>query len=198
MQKGNFSKKISSNLDEGLPNWITLIEGTQVSATVNSVDSVGGVVLKRASTDGSKTLSIPTIKDSKLTGCELTVVLNGLSAGNPDQILDLGFYGDASNYIYLRFTRSSCKLMYAKNGSAREVSPIYLSCSEYGKYRQFKIFYDLTNKTFEVKKNGKTVYLSLDGIDVGLAALNPIIRWGNCLVATQDKLAKIEFEKFYL
>lgn len=198
MQNGNFSKKYSSNLDDTvLPNWLVLSETSAVTVAKN-IDSIGGLSFKRSTEVGTKTLTVPTVPDASLSAISIALALNGLSNGTTGT-LDIGFYVSENDYAFLRFTPTgTCTLRYCKSGVATVVGPVYLQNTAWSRFRHFKITYNFKEKTFEVQKNNGTTYLSLDNIDINKAAMVPIIRWNDSVVATTDKLLFIEVEKFYL
>ncbi|WP_288397132.1 hypothetical protein [uncultured Acinetobacter sp.] len=198
MRNGNFSKKYSSNLDDiTLPSWLVLSETSAVTVAKNT-DSIGGLSFKRTNDTGSKTLTVPTVPDTSLSAISIALALNGLSSGTTGT-LDIGFYASESDYAFLRFTPAgTCILRYCKSGVATVVDPVYLQNTTWSRFRHFKITYNFKEKTFEVQKNNGATYLSLDNIDINKAAMVPMVRWNDSVVATTDKLFSIEVEKFYL
>lgn len=198
MQLGNFSKIFESNLDSlTLPSWLLLAETADVSVSKNN-GSIGGLIFKRTATAGNKTLSIPTSPDSNLSAISLTVALNGLSSGTVGT-LDLGFYGDANNYAFLRFeSNEKCTFMSAKDGIQKNISDIYIQNVGWSKFKELTLIINAKHRTFDVVKNGGATYLSLDDVDVNRSALVPIIRWNNSDVATTDKLFKIRADLHFL
>lgn len=195
MKNGNFSKKYTSNLDDvALPPWLTLVETSAVTISRN-VDSIGGLNLKRTSTNGSKTLSMLSIADDSLSAISVNAVVNGLTSGS----LDIGFYASENDYAFLRFwAGGSCQFLYCKDGVSSTVEPVYLRNIGSSIIRAFKVTYNFKEKTFEVVKNNGAVYLSLDNIDINKSAMIPIVRWNNTNTTSEDKLFFIEVEKFYL
>lgn len=200
MRYGNFSKKYSSNLDDiTLPSWLVLSESADVTVNKNT-GSFGGLIFKRTSTTGSKTLQVPTSPDIYLSAISMDVALNGLSL-NVGGSLDIGFYGNATEYAFIRFPSiysTETKLMLSKNGVETVISPLFIRNLEWSRFSRLKFAYNFKEKTFEVRKNGDTAYLSLDNIDINKAAMVPMIRWNESITTTTDKLLFIEVEKFYL
>lgn len=195
MKNGNFSKKYTSNLDDvALPPWLTLVETSAVTISKN-VDSIGGLNLKRTSTNGSKTLSMLSIADDSLSAISVNAVVNGLTSGS----LDIGVYSSENDYAFLRFwAGGSCQFLYCKDGVSSTVEPVYLRNIGSSIIRAFKVTYNFKEKTFEVVKNNGAVYLSLDNIDINKSAMIPIVRWNSTNTVSEDKLFFIEVEKFYL
>lgn len=198
MRNGNFSKKYSSNLDDiTLPSWLILSETSAVTVAKNT-DSIGGLSFKRTNDTGSKMLTVPTVPDASLSAISIALALNGLSSGTTGT-LDIGLYASENDYAYLRFTATgTCTFRYCKSGVATVVDPVYIQNTGWSRFRHFKITYNFKEKTFEVQKNNGATYLSLDNIDINKAAMVPMIRWNDSVVATTDKLLFIEVEKFYL
>ena len=199
MRHGNFSKKYTSNLDEGLPTWLQLKDATNTQIT-QMTDSLGGIKLNRISNSGEKRLDFIRTIDENLSAIGISVILNGL-VYSVDNTLDIGLYGDENNYIFLRFRQwatDPASLIYSVDGVETQVTELQVQNIHSNKFRKYQVFYNFKTKVFEVIKNDSGVYVSLDNINIDKAGMRPMLRWNNSAVTANDRLAFIEIENFYL